>query len=171
MGLARVYQSRQPLGGGRVDAPPKPLGQLGIAAVEGQQLRLEQLQELVGHGVVHQAEVRTHTRLARVDECSPHESSGGVVEVGRPVDDGGRLAAQLEHAGGQVLGRRGQHQLADEAGAGEADLVEALLEQRRRDEPVALGHPEAVGVEVFLDQPGDGVRAHGSVGARLDHHA
>lgn len=64
MGLARVYQSRQPLGGGRVDAPPKPLGLLGIAAVESQQLCLEQLQELVGHGVVHQAKVRTDTCLA-----------------------------------------------------------------------------------------------------------
>lgn len=34
------------------------------------------------------------------------EAAGGVAEVGRAVDDGGGLAAQLEQAGGEVLGGR-----------------------------------------------------------------
>ena len=93
------------------------------------------------------------TRLAAVEERRPDEPLGGVLEVGALVDDRGRLAAKLEHARRQVLRRLLQDDLADEARAGEANLVKALVEQGVGDGTVALRDFEALGVEVLLHQP------------------
>ena len=47
--------------------------------------------------------VRCHTDLAAVGELAPAESPHGVLKVAGGVDVGGRLAAQLQRAGSQVL--------------------------------------------------------------------
>ena len=66
---------------------------------------------------------------------------------------------------------RSDFHLAHESRSREADLVEALLQDGAGDRAVALRHLEARGVEVLLDQPRDGVRTVGGVGALEDTEA
>ena len=53
-------------------------------------------------------------------------------EIGVGGDDRRALAAQLERDGGEMLGGRTHHDLADPCSSGEQDVVEALLQERRR---------------------------------------
>src|SRR5207245_567266 len=85
------------------------------------------------------------------------------LEVGAGVDDGRRLAAQLEGDAGQVLGGGGHHHLADGGRAGEEDVVERQLEQGGGDLDVALEDGDLVLVEQLahdLDHQRRQVRRH-----------
>ena len=110
---------------------------------------------------------RRSARLAAIDEGAPHEALGRVRQVSAPVDDARRLASQLEQARRELLGGRRRNYLANVARACEADLVEAVLEQRRRHGAVALGHGDAGGVHVLEHQPRDRVRGRARVRAWL----
>src|SRR5690606_27062879 len=83
------------------------------------------------------------------------------------VHDHRRLAAELERHGREML-RRGLHDdLADARAAGEEDMVERKLEQRRGDVDAALEQRDFLLIERLADDPGRDASGVGTVVRKL----
>jgi hypothetical protein len=134
----------------------------------------DDLDQLVDQGVlalaVDEHVVGGDAGLAGVEELAPRHAVGGDAEVGARGDDGRRLAPELEHGGREVLGRRLGHDLAHGGGAGEEDVVPALLEQLGGHLGAALEHGDGVGVEVLAEQAGQQPGGLRHQLGRLGHH-
>ena len=129
--------------------------------------------ELALDVAVHEHVIGRDTRLPHVEhKLPPHDLGGRPRDVcaGR-VDVGRGLAAQLQRARGQVLGRGLQHDAPHGAIARVHDVVKLLLEQRRRLRDGAQDAPDGRAVQVPVDELADERgRVRGDLGG-LDHAA
>lgn len=90
----------------------------------------------------------------------------GALEIGVGEDDEGRLAAEFQRGGGEVLGRVAHHRAPGIRAAGEGDVVDARVPGEGR----AAGRAEA-GDDVddtgrkarFVDEPGEGEERAGTI--------
>ena len=152
----------------RAHDPPVGGTGLRILAVELANGLREQRHELLQHaGRAHDV-VRGHAGLPGVDQLGPGQAPGGCGEIDGVVDPHGRLAAELQRHGREVLGC-GPHDHAPHGRvAGEEEVVEAVLQQPRGLRDTALDHAHAVG-QLLLQGPAQRLGHVRGVLGGLDH--
>jgi hypothetical protein len=74
--------------------------------------------------VRHERVVGRDARLSRVEQLARHEARGQSIEVRIDVEDRGRLAAQLERDGREVLRGGERDAPPDGRGSGEEQVIE-----------------------------------------------
>ena len=122
----------------------------------------ELLLELGADLLVHQDPLGAHADLAREQEGAQDALLGGEVQVGVLPDDGGGLAAQLEHDGLQVLAAQAADDAADGGAAGEVDLADGRVLNQGAGELRGVGGvggqevDDTVGEAGLLEAAGDG---------------
>ncbi|ABA50173.1 hypothetical protein BURPS1710b_0408 [Burkholderia pseudomallei 1710b] len=100
----------------------------------------------------HEHIVGRDAGLARVQRLAGDDGVDRRVEARARPDDHGRLAAQLERDGREVLGGRAHHVPADVRRAGEEQMIERQPAERRADLRIAVDHRDVIAREGFRDQ-------------------
>ena len=103
---------------------------LRIFSIELSEGFLQILKKFLGHLLKYEDIVRRRARLPGIEPTPEGDATGRNPQIGRRVDDGRALPAELEHHGRQVLRRGGHDHLGNRRSAGEEDVVPLLFQQR-----------------------------------------
>jgi len=143
-----------------------------VAERDGLEVRGDAGGDLVVAGLVNEHARTGGAGLARVLDDRVHDLRDGVIEVGVREDDVRRLATELQHDRDDVLRRVDGDELADGAGAGERDVVDAVVQGERIADgrARALDNVPDAGREAGLESElGDLAGVDGRQLGRLEH--
>ena len=107
--------------------------------------------------------------MARVHVAPVGDAAGGGFQIGRGMDDRRILAAQFQHAWGQVLRGGFVDDLADAGAAGEENQIPLLREKGGRLWHRALDDRRSARIEILWNQPGRRCRTRRRDLRRLQH--